>query len=279
MSENSPPSDNLIHLPEGEPIVLVGDPKSLRGELHLRNLSEKRIVVRGVAVHGLSQAQGEATGLAANASMAATLAPGQESQARLTVSLNNNTRPGEYHGELEVAGHTRPIVLHITEVVQLDIAPKTVVIDDCSGATVVKRVVFSNNGNVPLTISEIGSVALGEELLLRRSFDLTVAADGKQTDQLSQFFAEVIGDEAKPIVGLIGYMEIRNLTGTVELQPGEVRTLDLQFHLPEKLKKNSRYIGRVPFYTSDLEFVVVPVSGGQKLSATPSDKPQAQKSD
>src|SRR5262249_47915079 len=166
MNTGGPANREPLDLPEDAPIVLVGEPKSLRGELRLHNRSTQKLVVREALVRcaALAEATSGRAAPVAQVVLSAILQPGQAQQVRLTIATDDRRPPGEYHGELEVADHTRPVVLHVAEVVRLGISPQTIVLDQAAGSTVVKRVVFSNNGNVALTIGTIGRVPLGEEL-------------------------------------------------------------------------------------------------------------------
>jgi hypothetical protein len=258
---------DLLGLSKDEPIILVGEAKTLRGELHLHNPGTDRIQL-GEASLRLQLAQSTQPTPFAQVPLPAGLQPGQAQRVKLVLDLDPQTPPGEYKGEVEVAGHTRPVIVYVAEVVRLDIAPKVLVIDQPSGSTAVKRVILTNEGNVPLTIGPIGQVALGEELMLRRSVSATVAAAGEKEDRLvGKLFADLINEDAKAVLAAAGYLKVVN--AGVVIQPGEVRLLSLEIHLPENLSPNRRYIGRVPLYTSDLEFVVVPLPGPTGQPAKP----------
>jgi hypothetical protein len=196
----------------------------------------------------------------APASLTGTIEPGQSQRVPLTFDLGRHTPPGEYHGELKVGGRTHPLVMHVAEAVRLRVSPDRIVIDRPAGATVFKRVVLSNEGNVPLTIGEIGEVMLGEELMLSLGLRAAVATVNNRTRPVEELFAEIIRDDARAVVRQVGSLEVYNPDAPVRLQPGEVRPLDLEIRLPEHLQPNSRYRGRLPLYTADLEFVIVPVS-------------------
>ena len=271
MSEDIPSDSGSTDRTSEEPIVLVGEPKSLRGELQLHNRGAERLVLREAQMSGahpglkfaaLKSGNGVLTAPQTQIAVSATLQPGESQRLPLTINIGPHTPPGEYHGALEVAGQTRPLVLHVTEVVKLEIAPRPIVIDDHAGETVVKRVVFSNSGNIPLTVGAIGSVALGKELLMSQGLRASVGANQSKLESL---FLEVIRDERRAVVEPIGTLDVRNLTGTLTLLPGEVRQVDLEIRLPPNLEVGSRYHGRFPIYTSDLDFVIAPVSekGGQ----------------
>src|SRR5205823_2812084 len=93
------------------------------------------------------------------------LRPGQSRRISLKLSLGAHTPPGEYRGEIEVAGRKRPVVYYVTEMLALEISPTTLVIENHPGATIAKQVIISNVGNVPLNIGEFGPVILDVERL------------------------------------------------------------------------------------------------------------------
>jgi hypothetical protein len=155
--------------------------------------------------------------------------------------------------------------------VRLRVSPAQIVIDGGAGESVSKRVVLTNEGNVALTIGELGSVALGEELMLSFGLRATVATTNRKTRGLEELFAEIVRDDARAITRQVGSLEVSNPEAPVVLRPGEVRPLDLEIRLPENLETNSRYRGRLPLYTADLEFVVVPVAGGAGSAAESPD--------
>jgi hypothetical protein len=247
-------------LPEDEPIFLVGDSKSLRGTVRLNNPGQEKVLVREANLR-LKLPQSEQAVPFGQSSLSVTLQPGQAQTVKLSLEFDPHTPPGQYQGEMDVNGQTRQATVFVAEVVRLTLNPSTLVFDQVSGAKVLKQVVFSNEGNVPLTIGPIGPVQLGVELLLRRGAQATLAAAGeKKTQALDKLIGEFISGDSGAILGDAGFLEVQNLTGKLVLQPGEVKLIQLEIHLPDKLECNHRYIGRVPFYTSELEFIVVPVS-------------------
>jgi hypothetical protein len=253
---------DIYNITEDERVTLVGEPHALRGAAYLRNRGPGKISLREARVlcAPLQSAMGQETASPVPVALSsATLHPGQAQSVALTLELDRHTPPGEYSGELEIAGRTRPVIMHVAEAPRLRISPKSVVIDRRADETVVKRVVFANEGNVPLRIGALGDVLLGEDLLLRRSLSVTLAAVGEQRRPLEDLFAEIARDEAKTMIRESGFLQVRNRSLT--LRPGEVSPLDLEIRLPEKLKTNTRYIGRAPLYTTELEFVIVMMDG------------------
>ncbi len=271
--EASMPGYDILDLSADAPIILVGEGKSLRGELRLRNPGPDRIQLSAANLH-LQVSHSSQPIPYAQVSLPAGLPPGQSQRVKMSLDFDPLTPPGEYKGELDMAGHTRAVIVYVAELIRLAISPQVLVIDQPAGSIVSKNIILTNEGNVPLTFVPIGKVALGEELMLRRSLSVTVAAAGeKEANPLGKIFADLVHQESKAVLGEAGTLMVVN--ASLVLQPGESRQLGLEIHLPDNLSMNSRYIGRVPLYTSDLEFVVVPHS----VRPAKSPKPEKESSD
>jgi hypothetical protein len=253
---------DILSLTEDERITLVGAPHALRGAMRLHNRGGVKMTLREARVlcAPLQSVTGKEAATPFPLSLSSALVhPGQTQSVALTLELDRHTPPGEYSGEMDIAGLARPVIMHVIEAPRLRIAPNPIVIDRGAGEMVVKRVVFTNEGNVPLRIGALGDVLLGEELLLRRSLRVTLAAAGEQRRPLEELFAEIARDEAKTLLKESGFLQARNKSLT--LHPGEVIPLEMEIRLPENLQTNTRYLGRVPLYTTELEFVIVPTTG------------------
>lgn len=165
MAQSDMPDYDVIQHPATQPIVLVGPPESLQGELLLHNAGPEKLILRDVLVRGeaITRRAAEAGGPSELALRRVVLRPGQLRRLPLELALSPNTPPGEYHAEVQVGGHVRQLVMQVTDLVRLEIDPDPVVVENLPGETLTKRVVFSNRGNVPLRIAEIGAVILDEE--------------------------------------------------------------------------------------------------------------------
>ena len=251
----------VIDQPEEEPVVLAGQPQALTGEVRFKNPSENKLVLRGAQV----RSRPEETKVAALPAVSQALAtvvlyPGQQRNVPINLSLSPHTPPGEYRFDLEVAGQVRQVVLHVVEAVNLEISPSEVVIENRPGAKITKRVVFSNRGNVPLNVGEIGAIPLDDELLQCRILRAAVAEVGRETQPLEEYVAE-IARQAIKVLDQAGTLRVHNTAGPFVLQPGEVRPVDLEISVPDTLDKRTRYRAAAAIYTTDLEFVIVPAQG------------------
>jgi hypothetical protein len=246
------------------PLVLVGPPRQIRGEFVVRNPTERKIIVRQPVLKAAAPATGRAKAAAAKAGIAAlpeTVAlrrikvrAGQSRPVPLSLTLDPRTPPGTYQAELDVGGEQRSVVVHVTEDVALALSPDEIVLPGRAGEKFEKRVVFTNEGNVPVHVKAIGAVVLEDEAAHCRALRGALQDVGDTMKNLDDF-AVALGRRYKAIYDTIA---LRVQNDEVTVAPGETRPIDLTITLPEKLDKRARYSGTAAISTSTLTFKVVP---------------------
>src|SRR5512135_512304 len=132
MAQSDSPVYDVIQHPATQPIVMVGPPESLEGELLLHNAGPEKLILRDVLVRGeaITRRAAEAGGPSELALRRVVLRPGQLRRLPLQLALSPNTPPGEYHAEVQVGGRVRQLVMHVTEQVRLEIDPDPVVVEN-----------------------------------------------------------------------------------------------------------------------------------------------------
>jgi hypothetical protein len=259
---------------EGEavrPLVLVGPPSRLLGELHLRNRGDAKLVVRDLWLRGApplksrvkkgakaakaaEPAEPEAPRMLEQALRRVVLRPGRARRVPVRIGIDPTTPPGEYSAELQVGDDRHPVELKVIEVVDLRLSPAELVIQAAPGAKVTKQVVMTNAGNVDLEIKNVGAVPLDEELMHCRTQRAVLADVGDQIEGVNDLVAALVR-HYKVAVESIPPVRIRN--AAVKLAPGECQTVPLTIQLPAKLLARTRYFASVPFYSSTLALTVV----------------------
>jgi hypothetical protein len=254
----------------GPPLVLVGPPRDVRGELRVQNPTERRIVVWQPLLKVASAPRAKsASAKAASAKAAEQASPlpdsaialrrvvvraGQTRPVPVALSLDPRTPPGTYHAELDLAGEQRAVVMHITEEVAIGIAPPDVVLLNHPGEKVHRQVVFTNDGNVPLAIKSLGLVVLDEDLAHCRALRGALTDVGDTMKSLDDF-AVALGRRYHAIYETLA-LRIKN--EETSLAPGETRAIELTITLPEKMDRRSRYTGYAAVSTATLTFTIVP---------------------
>ena len=259
MAEKAADKTGLLMRGGDLPLVLVGPPRAVRGEFRVSNPGGQKVVVRQPLLRTATAAAkakggGPAVGEAEHALRRIVLRPGQTRPVPVALSLDPRTPPGSYEGRLEVAGEQRDVVVHVTEVVALSIEPGQVVVPARPGAKVEKRVVLTNEGNVPVSVKSIGAVVLDEELAHCRALRGALEDVGGTMEKLDDFVV-ALGRRYHRIYETL-VLRVRNEAST--LAPGETRALDLKITVPEKLEPRSRYSGYAAIVTGSLAFTVVP---------------------
>jgi hypothetical protein len=242
-----------------QPLVLVGPPRGIRGEFLLRNATDRKVIVREPRLHQAAEKAAKAK-VAAVLPAPATLMrriivrPQQNRPVPVVLALDRRTPPGTYHAELDIEGQRRPVVMHVTEDVALTIAPETLVLPNRAGEKVNKRVIFTNDGNVPIAIRSLGTIVLDEELVHCRALRGALADVGETMTSLDDF-AAALGRRYRALYETL-VLKVQNAAVTVE--PGATAAVDLKITLPEKLEPRSRYSGYAAISTTSLTFTIVP---------------------
>jgi hypothetical protein len=253
------PEYEIIHREGGQPIVLMGSPERLTGEISLSNPGDRRVVVRAASIRQIPAEASRAAPAVQEvaARMVAILRPGHQTRTRVHVQLPPVTAPGRYEVELALGKYSYPAILHVTENIDLDISPDTVYIENRPGTRVIKQVTIRNLGNVPLTIGSPRHVALDDELIQCRALRGTLSAGYDKANTWEEWLT-ILLREGKKGLDQAGMLWVQNQEGEVILKPGETRNITFQIRQPDTNDPTTRYLGVAFFYTANLNFSVVP---------------------
>jgi hypothetical protein len=262
--------DNIFARAEEEPLVLTGPPTRLAGQLELRNPGSTRLVLRGAGFRDPSgtllarQQQHPIPPL--------VLRPEQGRSVPLSIALDTNTPPGEYQIELNLAGQSRPVLLHVTEAFSLTLRPGSIVVSNQPGQAQRKRIFVTNTGNVAFNIGDIGEVDLKDDLARERAIRIAVEPWSDRADVDIEKIIVAVLQEVHRREEPVGRLVVHIAGQVGEVKPGESIAIDIDITVPEGLPRSSRYRGRAALLTQDLEIIVVP-SGGP-VESQPHDQPK-----
>jgi hypothetical protein len=267
MPRQKGPIPQTLEVPQGQRIVIAGQPENLRGSFYIHNTGTERVLLRSLPLSTRDKALA-ATRIERKAEefkpsvriRPGMIRPGQTGPVSLSLSLDPYTPPGEYQAEVEVAGKLQSVVILVTEKVSLRVSPSELVIENLPGQKITKRVVFTNHGNIPLHIGEFGAIYLDDELLICRTLRAAAAAVDDELRPLEEYLATILL-QGKHVAESSGILRVHNLTGDINLQPGETQPVDLEIRVPEGLDKRGRFRGVFALYTTSLSLVIVPSSG------------------
>src|SRR5690606_19697511 len=140
------------------------------------------------------------------------------------------------------------------EDVALTMTPDHLVLPNRPGETLTKQVVFTNDGNVDVSVQALGTVVLDEELAHCRALRGALADVGDTMKSLDDF-AVALGKRYHAIYETL-VLRVKN--DAVVVAPGDTKALDLTITIPEKLERRSRYTGYAAISTATLTFTIVP---------------------
>jgi sorbitol-specific phosphotransferase system component IIA len=259
MRRSDTPDYDVLEQPPDEPIVLVGPPDRLQGELRLHNPGEEKLILRDARLRAQQpeKARAGTSALPELALRRIILRRGETRSVPFRVPADPHTPPGEYRGQFEVAGRTREVVMHITEMIRLEISPDQVLVENWPGETLRKQVVFTNGGNVPLVIGDIGPVVLDDTVFVCRTNRAAIAEVGDRVEKLDDYISE-LARQAKIALAQMGHLRVHFAGGQLRLEPGEVRLVDLEIRVPDGLDPRTRYVGSAAIYDTNLDFLITP---------------------
>jgi hypothetical protein len=249
----------FLSAPKDEPIRLSGPPLRLAGRVRMRNPHARSFVLRNMA---LLDRSGRLADLAPqHAFQPVVLRPREERAAPFSISLDPLTPPGEYHVELNVSGQSLPAVLSVAEAVALRVEPQSVVVANDAAVRVKKKIILSNEGNVPLDIGDIGDVELRDDLAQPRDLRGVI---GPLLEEIPKKIDDVVAALVaitSPRGPAVGLLSVRMHGDSFSLAPGRTATVELEITVPAGLAAHGRYRGRAAIQTADIEFVVTPRAG------------------
>lgn len=247
-----------------EPLILIGEPGRIRGKLNLTNTGTEDLVLQGAQLR---------TAAATKARAAATLEinkplhpiivrPGRSRSISVKMALDPTTPPGEYDVELEAGGVVKPVKVHVIEKIDIRLHPDKLIIREAPGATAQKRVVIRNDGNVPVTVGDIGAVVLEDDRLQCRTLRRAVAAiDTRDREAEFEDYFRTLVEQLQGVLQQAGALRVRSRGGSVTIPPGGTQPIDLEIQLPESLDKRTRYTASVALYNRNLIFEIEPILG------------------
>jgi hypothetical protein len=179
--------------------------------------------------------------------------PGQPERIALTASLDPLTPPGSYHAEIIFEDVEHRAVLEITELVSLSADPSALTIDGGRKTQQVAHIVVTNNGNVPLPVSQLGPADLIRDRprpSIAQRLGLFPLDKPRESDEHDDRMPR--DDEGRiPSV-------VARVAEPVVVAPGEARRLELVFTIHGNVRAGLRYRASAALYDDDVTVLVTP---------------------
>ena len=234
-----------IGLGENE-IILSGPPSSLRGPVILQNSTDEHVFVRELP---LKNAQNANTVLPLHT----TLKPRETKSQNVYYSMDPNTPPGTYELNLLIGNESKKVTLIVHENLDVQLSPQDIVLEGIEpGLQHTKEILFSNKGNIALTVPAIKHNTLTDMDLICRNLSLAVRTNGdegieKTLDAFTKGLKKDITD----------WVDISIKEAGQVVEPGQTILLHLSITLPGDINKNYHYTGEIRMFDQLIRYVAI----------------------
>lgn len=258
----------MAHLPAsvevaGEPVMeFFGTPGLMHALVPVRNSTDEPLRLRRTVAARMPWQPAEGEVHPTHVGQRATIPPGGTQDVRIHLAVSPHTPPGDYEVEVDIGGGVRPALLHVAEVVALNVTPDEIILDN-SADEQLHQITVSNTGNVDIFVSTV-AVPLDDELLECRSFRAAArefGGDRRETDPrrptFDEFLTEFVRQTDRALQNA-GLLRVRSVDGEITVSPGQTRVITLGFTVPETVDKHTRFSTFIPIAVEDLVVRVVP---------------------
>jgi hypothetical protein len=264
------------------PVVLIGPPEDLRGEVLVQNAGDARAVVRQIAARLEDTRQLAASQPREVTTIAPIVMRGAERGVRLLSFDFGRLGPGEYSGEVRVGARWYPARFQVAARDRVEVTPGKLVIESEPGRTVARTLIARNLGNTRRECRSTPDVYLEEEELtcatLRRTARALSREDERSPDEPSlghivgEYFRQ--GDAALKAAGRIAIDH-----DPVVLDPGDSAVVEVRFNIPRSRSQelDGRFVGVLRFFDSRIDIALRLYGGHAEPSEPPESPPAARK--
>lgn len=249
----------IVVEPAGDrPVLLVGPPRAVAGDITVLNPRDASLVLRDV---GLKDLSGKLAQIPARQGVTPmVLRSRQQRQVSIAIALPAATPAGEYRAEIDVMGEGRQAVLHVTEAVSLRVEPRTLWVANEPHRSHRKRLTITNDGNVPAALSDLHDVALRDDLTPAVDTRVVLQALANKPDLRPEEFVVALLTPLRSGGPTVGSLSVGFVGDAAAIVPGETRSVDVEVRLVEPPPPNGRYRARVPVLTETFDVVVMPAA-------------------
>lgn len=233
---------------QDEPLVFYGPPTALHGNIRLHNTSEEKVRLRSLTLE-TPKLRGTAGLPLQRLELAVRLYPSEQVSAQASICVDPTTPPGTYEATVLLGDRRQPVVIHVTERVDLRVSPQSVSLYTEGERTFRGEFVVQNAGNVPLRLGGKCLVPLTVSLPMGAAIQdgLEKACDAEPNEVLKK----LVCAWSEQQVG-----EALITREDVTLAPGETRKIAGACRLPSNLHSFRRYAARLALYNASIDLEV-----------------------
>ncbi|MEO8414211.1 MAG: hypothetical protein ABI472_11160 [Ginsengibacter sp.] len=239
-------------------ITLSGPPTSLRGPVILQNATDEPIFVRELPMKNIKNAD-------AAFPIHTTLQPFEVRSQNIYYSMNPHTPPGTYEMNVQMGDETKKVKLIVHESLAIQLSPQAIVLEGIeAGMQHTKEILFSNKGNIALTVPTIKHNTLTDMDLICRNLSQAVRISGDEgIEKTLDTFAKGLKKD------ITDWVDISIKEAGQVVEPGQTISLHLTITLPKDVNKNYHYTGDIRMFDKIIRYTAI-----DKASAGTNSKPK-----
>ena len=167
--------------------------------------------------------------------------------------MDPNTPPGTYELNLLIGNESKKVTLIVHENLDVQLSPQDIVLEGIEpGLQHTKEILFSNKGNIALTVPTIKHNTLTDMDLICRNLSLAVRTNGdegieKTLDAFTKGLKKDITD----------WVDISIKEAGQVVEPGQTILLHLSITLPRDINKNYHYTGEIRMFDQLIRYVAI----------------------
>jgi hypothetical protein len=235
------------HIGFGEnEIILSGPPLSLRGPVILQNSTDEQIFIRELPMKNAKNA-------AAVFPIHTTLQPREVRSHNIYYSMDPHTPPGTYEMNLQLGKKIKKVKLIVHENLAIQLSPQHIVLEGIEPNFLhTKEILFSNKGNISLTIPTIKHNTLTDMDLICRNLSLAVRTNGEEgIEKTLDAFTKGLKKD------LTDWVDISIKEAGQIVEPGQTILLHLGITLPKDVNKNYHYTGEIRMFDKQIRYTAI----------------------
>jgi len=244
----------MLRFEDGKPFYFAGPPRQVGGLIGIENVGDEtaRAVVLRIECAELRTAEGEPL---RGVRLRISLGPGERRRLEIRLRLHDTTPPGTYQAFVAVGEHRHPVVIAVAEYTATALLPAPVTLPTLPNKYE-RKITVRNNGNIPITVGDIGAVQLEDDNLQCRVIRETIhkTPHNPTLDQLVGTAADVLKKDFASVPPL----RVRTKNKPVHVEPGGDALLDLEITVPTKLRHDISYSATAVVFDTRLTFELIP---------------------
>ncbi len=236
---------NHINFGDDE-IILSGAPSSLRGQVTLQNKTDEKIFVRELPVKN-------AKNTPAVFPLHTILKPHEIKSKLVYYSMEPQTPPGTYEMNIQIGNANKNVKMIVHEELDIQLSPQEIVLEGIEpGLVHSKEILFSNNGNIAVTIPTIKHNTITDMDLICRNLSQAVRTNGDEGIEktLDAFTKGVKHD-------LTEWVNVSIKETGQAIEPGQTILLHLTITLPKEINKNYHYTGDIRMFDKEIHYTAI----------------------